>query len=160
MSFRAFVLAAACAGLAACSDRPVTAPDATSAQPNTVGTSGASSTDTIPQLPAVFAVSGKVLGVSSSAAVAGSSDSLHFEPVAGARIKLYHNVLVNGTATQILAAETTSGADGAYRVTGLVGGYYIVQAAAPAGSAYADNFAYLAGTASEVKTDVYLWRKS
>jgi hypothetical protein len=146
--------------VAACSDRTTTAPGAALSQAPGVDKAGASSTDSVPpQLAASFNVSGRVLAVSRSAPVAGSADTLHFDSVAGAAIKVYRNVLVNGAATQVLAAETTSGAGGEYRVNGLAGGYYVVQAAAPAGSPYADSFAYVAGTASEMKTDVYLWRK-
>jgi hypothetical protein len=153
------VLAAA---LAACDgERAPTAPDRLQTEQQRGGGGGgeAQGDSTPPQLPGTFRAYGRVLAVSVTAASAGSSDTLRFTPVAGAAIEVWRNLLVDGAATQELAARTTSGADGAFEVPELAGGYYIVKAAPPAGSGYADNWEYLAGTASEVKVDVFVWKE-
>ncbi|HEU4563191.1 MAG TPA: hypothetical protein VFS05_01035 [Gemmatimonadaceae bacterium] len=145
--------------LAACSNDTPT--NARLTQAPAADGSGGASDDTIPRdLPASFRVHGRVLGVSQAAATPGSDDTLSFAPVAGAPITIYHTVLVNGVATQVVAAHTVSGTDGSYQVDGLEGGYYIVSVTAPAGSPWADGWSYLPGTSADVTVDVYLWQKS
>lgn len=112
-------------------------------------------TDTIKAPPSIFTVSGRVLGVD---AVAGSgSDTLHFVPLVGADVKLWHNVLENGVAKQVLAGETITGANGVYQFANQPGGYYIAAATA-AGTAYQSSFAYVEGTSTQVVADIYLFR--
>ena len=154
----ALVLAATVIGLAACADHTTTAPD--TGQRGATGTDGVGRApgDTIAELPSSARVHGRVLGVSVTAPVQGSADTLSFEPVAGAPIKIYRNVLVDGGATQVLAAETISGGSGEYEVQGLEGGYYIIRVTAPAGVPYSDNWEYLAATSSDVEVNVYHWR--
>jgi hypothetical protein len=151
------VLAAA---LAACEgERAPTGPRDLQTEQQRTGGGEAQGDSTLPELPGSFRAYGRVLAVSVTAASAGSNDTLHFTPVAGAAIEIWRNLLVNGAATQELAARTTAGADGAFEVPGLAGGYYIVKAAPPAGSGYASNWEYLAGTRSEVKVDVFVWKE-
>jgi hypothetical protein len=120
--------------------------------------SGQAASDSSTELVATFALQGRVRGVSAKSGQYGG-DTLSYEPIAGAAVRIYRNLLVDGAATQVLAAQTTSDAAGQYRVEGLEGGYYIVKAVAPAGSPYADSWTYAAGTAPEVTADVYLWRQ-
>jgi hypothetical protein len=149
-----FVLAAlALATVAACSDQTTTGPTAPLAKENANPSPG----DTSHYFAGDFTVHGRILGVSATTQPTAGSDTLSFEPLAGAAVRIIRNVLVNGAATQELAAETVSNDDGVYSVGGLPAGYYIVEAAPPSGSSYAAGWSYLAGQASDVKVDVYLW---
>jgi len=114
--------------------------------------------DTTQQAPARVKVSGKVLGVSVNLPGV-SGDTLAFEPIPRTRLRIMRNVLVEGSATQVLAVELLAGAHGEYTVTGLPGGYYIVYAYPPSGSVWADNWTYLPAMQAEVTADVYLWKK-
>ena len=154
----ALVLAVTIIGLAACADHTTTAPDVGRQGATGTGGGGGTPGDTIGELPSSVRVHGQVLGVSVTTPVQGSADTLSFEPVASAPIKIYRNVLVDGGATQVLAAETISGEHGEYEVRGLKGGYYIVKVTAPAGVPYADNWEYLPATSTDVTVNVYLWR--
>lgn len=105
------------------------------------------------------AVSGRILGINVIAPTAGSRDTIQFVPVALAKIRVMRNVLVNGAASQVLAAELTSDAAGQFSIKDLAGGYYIVYADPPEGSGYEKNWSYLAALKPEVTVDVYLWKK-
>jgi hypothetical protein len=89
----------------------------------------------------------------------GTRDTIRFDPVAGAKVRIMRNVLVNGRATQVLALELTTGVTGAFAVKDLPGGYYVVYADPPEGSPWSPNFSYLAATKAQVSVDVYLWKK-
>ncbi|MBX6331254.1 MAG: hypothetical protein IRY91_05345 [Gemmatimonadaceae bacterium] len=154
----AVVVTTLIAALAACSSDAPTSPKLQQA-PFAGGAGGASEDSTPQGLPATFRVHGRVVGVAGVVAAPGSNDTLRYVPVAGAPITIYHNVLVDGVATQVVAAHTVSGADGTYQVDGLEGGYYIVSVTAPAGSPWADGWNYLPGTWTDVTVDVYLWQK-
>lgn len=145
--------AIALATVAACSDQTTGGPTAPLAKESANPTPG----DTSHYFAGDFMVHGRILGVSAATQPTAGGDTLSFEPLAGAAIRIVRNVLVNGAATQELAAETVSDGDGAYSVSGLAAGYYIVEAAPPSGSSYASGWSYLAGQASDVKVDVYLW---
>ena len=161
-----FVLVAATIAVAACSERPTTAPidqldqtaDVGKSNGKSNGTPNDSST-TPPPLPATFNLSGRVLGVTRRAPAPGVTDTLRFDPLAGVPLRIMRNLLVNGQATQVLAAETTSGASGEFRVDALAGGYYVIYATAPAGSPWVSNHTLVAGTSNEVLANVYLWRQ-
>ncbi len=119
---------------------------------------GAPSTDTTHAVPPKVRVSGRILGVTFTVPTQGS-DSMHFEPVRHAKIRVMQNVLVNGESSQVLAVEMLSDDAGGYMIKDLPGGYYVVYAYPPAGSAYAQNWSYLAALDPEVKLDVYVWKK-
>lgn len=143
------------AAVTACSESMPTEPAAASANTIAKSPTGTDTSTTNPP-PVLFNLSGRVLGVD---AVRGQgSDTLHFTPIAGASVKLVRNVLVDGTATQLAAGETTSASNGTYHFTNLAGGYYIVNVAPPAGSPYTSSWNYVAGTAASVVVDVFLWR--
>ena len=143
----------ALAGAFACSD-PTAPLEQGVAQYN-----GPLTPDTTPATPAKVRVTGHVLGATAHAPT-GTGDSISFEPVPHARLRIMRNVIVDGTATQVLAIELLTGDHGEYTVTGLPGGYYIVYAYPPTGSVYADNWSYLAAMQTEVTTDVYVWKKN
>ena len=154
------VAAAALIAIAACGEHPSTAPIDELERTAGIGKSnGAPNDSTPPPLATTFNLSGRVLAVTRTAPAPGVTDTLRYDPVAGVPLRVMRNLLVNGQATQVLAAETTSGASGEYRINGLAGGYYVIYATPPAGSPYASNHALVAGTANEVLANVYLWRK-
>ncbi len=143
------VLAAA---LLACSNAPTGLQSIRSTDQSSAG----DSTSTV--LPASVRVTGRILGVSATGPVSGATDTLRFEPIPAARIEVLRNVLVNGQAAQELAATLSADAEGRFRLDDLVGGHYIVQAAAP-GSGYAAGWEYLPATRSAVEISVYLWKE-
>jgi hypothetical protein len=104
-------------------------------------------------------VSGRVLAVVVISPTPDVRDTLRFEPIAGAKLRVMRNLLVDGKAVQRLAAELVSDANGTYALRDLPGGYYVVYADPPAGSQYSSSFSYLAATKPEVKLDIYLWRR-
>jgi hypothetical protein len=109
-------------------------------------------------VPGSVRVSGQVLGVSATGPVSGSTDTLRFEPIPHARITLKRNILVGGESAQELAAELSADGSGRFRLDGLRGGYYIVEAAAP-GSGYRAGWEYLPATQPTVELTIYLWKE-
>jgi hypothetical protein len=153
----AALLSAALLGVA-CSDHGPLVPEGDAPTGAVSGGTGRpDSTGTATPLPTSVRAYGRVLAVSFVTPQPGSADSLRFAPVPNARIQLVRNVLENGAAVQKLARELTADASGAWSASGLEGGYYIVKAAAPAGSGLKDGWEYLPATQAEVKRDVYLW---
>jgi len=55
-------------------------------------------------------------------------------PIPGVTIRIMHNVLRNGQATQDELARVVSGAQGEWAVSGLPGGYYVVEGLTPGGA--------------------------
>lgn len=147
--------AAALAVLAACSDQSTTGPTRAVTEP----ASGAPPIDSSHSYSGTFTVHGRVLGVTAIEPAPGVQDTLSYAPIPGAKIRVVHNLLVNGEARQELAAETVSDANGAYSVRDLEAGYYIVEAAPPAGSLFGAAQEYLAGQSPDVTLDVYLWKQ-
>lgn len=116
--------------------------------------------DTLPRIPEKVAVSGRVLGMVLIEPAPGVRDTIRVDPVAGAKVRIMRNVLVNGVATQVLALELTTDAAGRFGVKDLPGGYYVAYADPPAGSPWAPSWAYFSATSSAVNVDVYLWKRS
>jgi hypothetical protein len=141
--------------LAACSDQTSTEPALATRNAPGDPVPG----DTAHLFSGSFDVHGQVLGVTVLTPSSGVQDTLNFTPVAGAKVRIIHNLLVNGEAKQELAAETVSDANGTYAVSGLEGGYYIVEAEPPAGSSYAAAQEYLAAQSPDVTLNVYLWKQ-
>lgn len=158
--FAAALIAAA--GLVACSENGTTAPELR-IPALAVGVADSTPTDTIKPPPASVRVFGQILGViapdSSIDSTAAPTDTISFEPIVGARIRIFRNILVNGDSSQVFVADARSKANGVYEVTGLAGGYYTVTATPPAGSGYGKGSAFLAATTPDVKLDVYLFPK-
>ena len=107
-------------------------------------------------LPASVTVTGQVFGVSAREPVAGSADTLRHEPLPYARITLKRNILVNGQSAQEPAGTFSADSKGRFRIEGLRGGYYIIEASAP-GSGYRDGWEYLPATRSAIHLNIYLW---
>lgn len=153
--YAAILVTIGMAALAACSDQTSTGP-----APDIATTAGGPAPgDTSHSFVGEFTVHGQALGVTATAASPGAQDTLNYTPLSGVKIRIIHNLLVNGEATQELAAETVSDDKGAFTVSGLEGGYYIVEAEPPAGSQYAASQEYLAGQSPDVTLNVYLWKQ-
>jgi hypothetical protein len=115
--------------------------------------------DTLPPRPEKVNVSGRVLGVVVITPTPGARDTLRFDPLPGVNVRIMRNVLVDGVAKQVLAAQLVSDAQGRFAVKELAGGYYVVYAEPPAGSIWGNSFSYLNANRAEVTVDVYLWRR-
>ncbi|HJU76282.1 MAG TPA: hypothetical protein VJ717_21255 [Gemmatimonadaceae bacterium] len=113
--------------------------------------------DSMPPLPQKVAVNGRVLGIVPITPTAGSRDTLRFDPIAGAKVRIMRNVLVNGAATQVLAAELVTDVNGRFSAS-LTGGYYVLYAEPPAGTDWSKSLSYLAASRPEVTVDLYLWK--
>jgi hypothetical protein len=161
MRHRTCIVFAAVFALAACGERPATAPAEELGQLADIGksktTPGDSTASPPPPLPATFNLSGRVYGVTRIAPAPGVRDTLRHDPLAGVPLRVMRNLLVDGKATQVLAAETTSGSAGEFRLNGLAGGYYVIYATAPPGSPWLSTYTLVAGTSNEVVANVYLW---
>jgi hypothetical protein len=118
--------------------------------------SGLPGIDTTPGAPAKVKVSGRIVGVSQ--APAGSADSLQYQPIARAKIRIMHNVVENGQASEVLAVQLVANDAGEFTVNNLPGGYYIVYADPPAGSIYRGSWSYLSAMQPLVAATVYLWK--
>ena len=109
-------------------------------------------------LPASVTVTGQVFGVSAREPVAGSADTLRHDPLPHARIALKRNILVNGQSAQEPAGTFSADGEGRFRIEGLRGGYYIIEASA-SGSGYRAGWEYLPAIRAAVEVNLYLWRE-
>ena len=158
MRIRAVLLAAV--ALAACSrdsqtpSEPVTLPSSlvTAGSTHTPGDSSGT-----PVYTGLVHLTGRVLGQTFTLPTAGSPDSLHSTPVAGAVVKLYHNVLIDGAGVSVYVGEVTSGADGSYQFSSLPAGYYLLRTSVGSGPWAGSYLHYVAANAADVTVDISLW---
>ncbi len=75
-------------------------------------------------------------------------------PIAGVTIRIMHNVLRNGQATQDELARVTSGPQGDFSVSGLPGGYYVVEGLTSSGAVAA--YELVATRAAVTKTAIWM----
>jgi hypothetical protein len=137
------VASASLAALAAC-DSGSTPPENTRLlMTNGSDSSGAVRVDTTTYSTDPVLVWGRVVAIAEIVPQPGSNDTLRFEPVSGATVRLVRNVRVNGVVEQESVAQTTSGPDGDYRVESVPGGYYIIDVTVPASSPYISGYGYL-----------------
>jgi hypothetical protein len=108
--------------------------------------------------PSSFDLSGRVLAMSANSGAMGS-DTITYSPIGGVELKLYHNVLVDSAASQVLAGVTTSATDGSYHFSGVPGGYYVLYAYPSAASGYDGAYSLVPGIDPTVSIDVYVWKK-
>jgi len=104
--------------------------------------------------PVTMHVFGRVLAIVRIPGAAGN-DTLRFDPIAGATIKLWHNVLSNGNASSVLVGQVTSGSNGAYEFPQQTGGYYWVAVSAPSSSGFGDAWS-LVPLDAQAEVNVYL----
>lgn len=122
------------------------------------GPSSASNTngDTTQVAASVVNLSGHVYAIQS--APPGGSDTLAYSAIAGVQLKLMHNVLVNGVATQELTGSTVSDANGAYHFDGIDGGYYVIYATPSVASGYKGNYSLVPAQSATTVVDVFVWK--
>ena len=70
-------------------------------------------------------------------------------PVAGATVKLFHNVLVNGAGVSVFVSEVVSAADGSFQFADVPFGWYLLRSGT-------DGLSYLAANSNAVKLDVWV----
>ncbi|MBK6781229.1 MAG: hypothetical protein IPI38_19760 [Gemmatimonadetes bacterium] len=126
-----FVLAAAAVALAACSDgaQPVNESGSTVTWQPHPGVD----TSTTPGFPSAVTIQGSVYQAGTGVPTDTGAVSTAL-PVPGVTVRIMHNVLRNGQAAQDEMARVTSDANGAWAVSGLPGGYYVVEGLTPAGT--------------------------
>ena len=151
----AALVAIAMLGAAACSDRTPSAPSGLETQSGTqVGTD----TTTGVLLPASVHVRGRALVTTKDGPRAPGDTLSSFAPIAGARITLYRNVLIDGQGVSVKFGERTTGADGVFDFTGVPGGYFILSLNVTPEQFYGETFVYVLGTRAEVTADVRVWQ--
>ena len=132
------------ASLAACADRVVSpTPEATRDAP--AGAPGA--------VLAPPGDTGSTIGYASRVRVSGRVLA-GASPVAGMRVTLYRNVLVDGKGVSLRVGEQTTSADGAFSFADVVGGPYVLALNVTATRPYGDLVAYALGTTAEVHVDI------
>jgi hypothetical protein len=150
-------------GTAPSAPRPdATAGDATgAAAAQTAAQSAAQSADTTrpSTFPAVVRVRGQLLATTWTPGRTGADTVSGFEPVRGARITLYRNVLVDGRGVSQRIGERETGADGAFAFDDVPGGPYVLALNVTAARPYGDAVWYLMGNAAEVSTTLRLWTR-
>ena len=126
-----FVLAAAAVALAACSDgaQPVNESGSTVTWQPHPGVD----TSTTPGFPSAVTIQGSVYQAGTGVPTDTGAVSM-VSPVPGVTVRIMPNVLRNGQASQDEMARVTSDANGAWAVSGLPGGYYVVEGLTPAGT--------------------------
>ena len=160
----ASVTAALAAALAiGCADdgAPPSGPDgASAAAAATAGTPrGVQSADTTrpTTFPATVRVRGRVLTTVWTPGRTVADTLSGFEPVAGARVTLYRNVLVDGRGVSERIGERVTGADGAFTFEGVPGGPYVLALNATAARPYGETLTYVLGNAAEVSATLRVW---
>jgi hypothetical protein len=83
-------------------------------------------TSTTPGFPSAVTIQGLVYRAGTGVPTDTGAVSMA-PPIAGVTIRVMHNVLRNGQATQDELARVTSGSEGEFSVSGLPGGYYVVE---------------------------------
>ena len=114
--------------LAACADGGAPVPTAPAANPSTTTFQPHPGVDTstTPGFPSAVTIQGVVYrtgsGIPTDTGVVSTRP-----PVPGVTVIFLRNLLVNGQATQQELGRVTSGAQGEFALSGLPGGYYVVQ---------------------------------
>jgi hypothetical protein len=123
-----------------------------------VGTGTPADTSRPTNFPAAVRVYGRLL-MSSVEASAPPRDTLSsFAPVAGARITLFRNLLIDGKGVSQRIGEVTTGADGSYAFEGVPGGYYVLALNVTPDRPWGTNVAYAIGNRPELEVTMRFWR--
>jgi hypothetical protein len=157
---RTSILAVAILAVAACSDDDVsTAPAAhgDASVADVAARGGAAAADTTRPIAGTARVQGRVRGAAWRAPGQGSADTTRLTPIAGATLRLYRNVLVDGRGVSRFVGQTTSAADGSYSFGEIEGGYYLVYTSVPGMSG--EHLDYLPATTPSVTLNVTIWRR-
>ena len=108
-------------------------------------------------LPASVRVHGQVLASTTTGPRAPGDTLSAFVPVAGGRVTLYRNVLVDGKGVSVKLGERTTGADGAFDFTNVPGGYYVLSLNVTPDRFYGETYVLVAGTRTDVTADIRIW---
>jgi hypothetical protein len=103
-------------------------------------------------------IGGRVLSTARKPGATGN-DTLSYDGIAGAKVTLKRNLLVNGAATQVTLGITTTDAQGNYAFTNAPGGYYVVYASGPAGGGWSDSYTLTLADRPLVTSNIYLWKQ-
>lgn len=147
------------ASSAACADRSPSAPGDAGLGAQS-GTQVGTDTTTGVLLPERVRIHGRALVTTKDGPRAPGDTLSAFVPIAGARVTLYRNVLVDGRGVSQPVGERTTGADGAYEFAGVPGGYYILALNVTAEQFYGETFVYVPGTRDDVSADIRRWQTS
>ena len=157
----------AAAAAAACADG-ATEP----AQPDVASQNGPSTRDAAGQsaqpsdttrptnYPASVRVQGHVLTTVWTAGRTVGDTLTGFTPVAGARVTLYRNVLVDGRGVSQLVGERTTGADGSFVFESAPGGPYVLAYNTTPERPYGDALTYVMGNQAQVTADLRIWTRA
>lgn len=153
-----FVVLAALAALAACSDSSTTAPDAARLGGEAGEEAGRDTSIAQPSYAASVRIRGHVLESSIDGPRAPGDTLSAFVPVAGARVTIYRNTIVDGEGVSVKVAEATTNADGAYDVANVPGGPYVIALNVTPDRFYGEVSVYALGTQPEITADIRIWR--
>jgi len=151
--FRLIAIAACTAVAAACGASDASAPNERISDRHVSGDTGTTTT------PATTRIHGRVLLSAAGRATVVTDTTppgtLAHDPVPGATVRVRRNQMVNGVATQELVATVTADAAGRYEIPTLPGGYYVVYASPPDGTALGESWE-LVPIKADVEVNVYL----
>ncbi len=141
--------------LAACKDRGMPIPTEPAANPSTTSFQPHPGVDTstTPGFPSAVTIQGVVYrtgsGIPTDTGVVSTRP-----PVPGVTVRFLRNLLVNGQATQQELGRVTSGAQGEFGLSGLPGGYYVVEGLDANGAVI--NYQLVATTAPVTSTSIWV----
>ena len=160
-------LIAAAATAAACADGATepARPDVVARnEPSTRDAAGqsAQSADTARQTnyPASVRVQGRVLTTVWTPGRTVGDTLSGFTPLAGARVTLYRNVLVDGRGVSQLVGERTTDADGSFVFERAPGGPYVLAYNTTPERPYGDALTYVMGDRAQVTADLRIWTRA
>jgi hypothetical protein len=164
---RTALLCLVAAAAAACADgaidpvRPDVAAQNGPRTPDATGQAAQPSDTTRPaNYPSSVRVRGHVLTTVWTAGRTVGDTLTGFTPVAGARVTLYRNVLVDGRGVSQLVGERTTGADGSFVFEGAPGGPYVLALNVTPERPYGDVLTYVMGDRAEVTADLRIWTRA
>lgn len=110
-------------------------------------------TTTAPGFPSAVTIQGLVYRAGTGVPTDTGAVSMA-PPIAGVTIRIMHNVLRNGQSAQDELARVTSGPQGDFSVSGLPGGYYVVEGLTAGGAVAA--YELVATRAAVTKTAIWM----
>ena len=154
---RAWTLAAVVvAALVACHDSGGTGPTQPQLKDGPSQPAGGDSTGK--PLPSSVDVSGHVVAVERFWPPAANGDTLRSAPLAGASVALLLRTGVDDGVFEQPVAQTTTDAQGRWKLDDVAGGYYTLDVTPPAGSGLERASFFLSATAPTVVFTAQLWR--
>ena len=142
---------------AACADRSPSAPGDAGLGARSGSTASSDTTVNGAPLPASVRVHGQVLASTTTGPRAPGDTLSAFVTVAGARVTLYRNVLVDGKGVSVKLGERTTAADGAFDFANVPGGYYVLSLNVTPDRFYGETYVLVAGTRADVTADIRIW---